>query len=336
MDKSPACFSHLPLELREIIWQFTFPPPRIFQVRRFSERTRPTADNSEPEKTGNFSFHRGNRGRPPPVATHVCRESRAVALHRGFFLSSEYGDDDKRNLDAVRSGRPGRPGFWFNPDADVPYLDRNQRSWLYRDIPAVPGWDRVLHVGLEWRAFFGDVPRILQSAQGGEDGDDRFTIASSYWKSAIEPLLVHMPSLQTLNFILPKTRHKGGVAWGREPYEAPDLPAELVPLPETTQVPWITLGAGRLHDTFVDGLTGRTLPLVPWREIREEMETGFKVAFEEEGGDSGAMKKWKKLREDRFLPHRYVRGTPDLVGWWLLRIGAPEEYDNPSIRTFET
>ncbi|KAL6415483.1 hypothetical protein AUP68_02042 [Ilyonectria robusta] len=293
----------LPLEIRELIWEFALPDRRVFHVKGMS-RQRPFM-NPDPRCLF-FNFHIGH---PPPVCTRVCSESRAVALRKGFFFES----------------RDDHPGYWFNPDKDILYLDRNQRTLLHskpnQPRMKVSGWDRVLNVGLEWRAFFRDIPRPSQDE----------TI-SSYWRAAIDPLYAYMPRMKTVNYILPEARYKGGITWGREPYGAQKFEAELFPLPEDTPIPWETnrnLGTPPSRTQILAEIQGRPIhaaSVLPWAEVRGDIVRGF-----EEGDDvSGA--EAEPAREGNPSDTR-VNYPPRIVGWSLVRVGATFSQENPAYLT---
>ncbi|KAH6874751.1 hypothetical protein B0T10DRAFT_203264 [Thelonectria olida] len=287
-------FNSLPLEIRELIWEFTLPDCRLFHVRSFS-RQRLVRD--EEVRQMFLIFHIPH---PPPTALGVCAEARTVALRKGFFLSP-HGDF---------------PGLWFNPDKDVLYLDRNQRTRFHikpgEPRMSIPGWDRVLNVGLEWRAFFRDIPRPSPDE----------TMAS-YWRAAIEPLYAYMPRMRTINYILPQVRYKGGISWGREPYGAPNFDAQLVPLPEDTPIPWETtrnMGngvfaprpqlMGEIQETRRPAAT-----VVTWGEVKNDIEKGFEEV-EDDGNQSAPQ------------PHDPSFYPPQVNGWWLVRAGFTIDHEN--------
>lgn len=282
-------FNSLPPEIRDLIWEFTLPDCRVFHVRGFSRERRTVGVSPTPMF---MTFHIQHH---PPTTLRVCAEARTVALRKGFFLSSH---DDF-------------PGLWFNPEKDVLYLDRNQRTRFYlkpgEARMSIPGWDRVLNVGLEWRAFFRDIPRPTEEE----------TMAS-YWRAAIEPMYTYMPSLRTINYILPHLRYRGGITWGREPYGAQGYEAQLVPLPEDTSIPWETsrnLGNGVFGPrTQLLGAIQQTrrpaAMMVTWGEVKKDIEKGF-----EDEGDG----------EDTQKPP-FVR--PRINGWWLMRDGLAIEHEN--------
>ncbi|KAM5352710.1 hypothetical protein ACJ41O_005432 [Fusarium nematophilum] len=284
MNSRPLQFNHLPPELRDLIWESSLPSRRVFHVKGVHQYiTTPSS------RTMSFRFHIRHAN---PVALRTCRESRAVALRAGFFLSPR-GDD---------------PGVYFRTDADILYFDRNQRT-LFQVKPnqprvSVPGWDRVLNVGIEWRAFFRDTPR-----------PSRGETTAGYWRAAIEPLYAYMPRMRTVNYILPFVRHKGGMTWGREPYGVQGFEPVLEELPEETEIPWQSTrnGGGVSRGQLMRDIqnpAGLSSLMVTWREVKEDIERGFAGEDESDGY------------------------PPEIVGWWMFRTGAPTKYDNPEVRGF--
>lgn len=288
-------FKDLPPELRDLVWEFSLPTRRVFHVKGIS-------GHHEGELLRRAKFFRFHIRHAPPAALSTCKESRAVALRSGFFLSP-YGEEN--------------PGVWFSTEHDVLYFDRNQRNNMLQLKPnlgrmAISGLDRVRNVGVEWRAFFRDTPR-----QGAT--------TSRYWRAAIETLYVHMPQMRTVNYILPMLRHKGGMMWGREPYQAQNHEAVLVTLPDKTQIPWENTrnrGADRvqlLNDIRHEN--GLNSMMVTWKEVKEDIEKGFRE--EAEPGDG-----WQDRQHDT---DHY---PPEVIGWWLLRDGVATDQSNPQIQTF--
>lgn len=288
-------FNDLPSEIRGLIWEATLPPRRIFHVRG-SVTVYP---EQGPPSLKRFLFHIPHRA---PVATRVCKESRAAALRRGFFF-------------------PNCPDVWFNPDLDMLYIDRNQRRFiqLYR----VDGLERVKHVGIEWRAWFRDIPAL----QSKESMQER-------WRYALRSVSLYMPNLQTINFVLPQTRYCGGMSFGREPYGAWEHPCELIPLPGQVNVPWgktlptgVTLDPGGMIGAVSFGrqLTTR---LTGWETIRGQMVDAL-----EDDEDAGKEDLTDEL--GHILPPR-AGNNPRVVGWWLIRVGDAKFYNNPEVRTFRS
>ncbi|POR31799.1 Uncharacterized protein TPAR_07974 [Tolypocladium paradoxum] len=301
-------FNGLPREVRDLIWEATLPPSRVFHVSgsHDARETRHHAPSVPPTQSFKFYVHH-----PPPAATRICRESRAVALRRGFFLSPQ----------------EAAPGVWFSPERDMLYFDRNMR-YLFtvrtregKPLVSVEGLDRVLNIGMSWRAWFRDVPRLMP----GED-------MRRHWRAAMDPLFLYAPRMQTVNFVLPKVRHVGGVTFGREAYGAASYPCELVPLPETTGLPWDKMprpGSPGVAGVGVALLTGGTSCLTPWGAIRREMERSLEVG---EGAEALEEDEWGRVVEGRGMERR----VPRVLGWWLLRVGAPTNYEQQQVREFSS
>ncbi|OAQ61470.1 hypothetical protein VFPPC_09303 [Pochonia chlamydosporia 170] len=293
-------FNDLPSEIRGLIWEATLPPRRIFHVRGsitiYPEQGWPSLKR--------FIFHIQHRH---PVATQVCRESRAAALRRGFFF-------------------PKCPDVWFNPDRDMLYIDRNQRRLIQSQggdaVYRVDGLERVKHLGIEWRAWFRDIPAL----QSEESMRER-------WKYALRSVNLYMPNLESINFVLPQTRYCGGMSFGREPYGAWEHPCELITLPANINVPWgKTLPPGApLTDPALAVSFGRQLTtrLTTWETIRGQMidalEDDDEAAKEEEG---------EEIDELGHVMPRPGGQIPQVVGWWLLRVGDGTSYNNQEVRTF--
>ncbi|KAK7425175.1 hypothetical protein QQX98_000090 [Neonectria punicea] len=306
----------LPLEIRDLIWELALPDRRVFQVKKIS-RQRPLTDATKQEDYFVFNIRHA-----PPVPSRVCSESRATALRKGFFLSP-HGE---------------HPGFWFNPDKDILYLDRNQRTSFHvkqgQPRMEIPGWDRVLNVGLEWRAFFRDIPR--------PSGDETI---GSYWRAAIDPLYAYMPRMKTVNYVLPKARYKGGITWGREPYGAQGLEAELVPLPEDTPIPWETSrNLGRPTPQLLAQIQGQVqgqaqaqaqaqaqghiqlaARVVTWGEVKRDIEKGFEEIEGAEDAEGSAREESSSTSRSSY--------PPLIIGWLLLRVGASIAEENPAFLT---
>lgn len=294
-------FNSLPSEIRGLIWEASLPTRRIFHVRG-SVTVYP---EQGPPSLKRFIFHISHRA---PAATRVCKESRAAALRRGFFF-------------------PKCPDVWFNPDLDMLYIDRNQRRFIQshagEPLYRVDGLERVKHVGVEWRAWFRDIPPL----QSKESMQER-------WRYALRSVGIYMPNLQTINFVLPQTRYCGGMSFGREPYGAWEHPCELIPLPEQVNVPWgKTLPAGATLDP--GGMIGAvsfgrqlSMRLTGWECIRGQMVDAL-----EDDEDTGT----KELTDD--LGHVLLHGAgnnPRVLGWWLIRVGDAKFYNNPEVRTFRS
>lgn len=314
-------FSGLPIEIRALIWEATLPPPRIFHIKGTAEFGLEKA----------LTFHKQH---PPPIALRICSESRTVALRNGGFFLAHVGG----------------AGPWFNPKRDILYFDRNQRHMLRSrgGKSQIRGWDQALHVGIEWRAWFRDVPR--QTAPGDED-------IRLHWRSVVRGLYLHMPALEGIHYVLPRVRHKGGVTWGREPYGVTKYQAELVHLPETTEIPWAGAGLGirnAVHNGAAAGNAAPEVLVIPgvaegsrtmlsmttWGDIKADLERALEEELKGDQEDQVVELDWTLVcgEEGNGESKKCIfpgNQLPEVVGWWLLRQEAPME-EHPSIREFLT
>ncbi|OAA34617.1 hypothetical protein NOR_08375 [Metarhizium rileyi] len=297
-------FNRLPFEIRSLVWEASLPARRLFHVRE-SITVYP---EKGPPSLKRFVYHIPHRH---PVATRVCRESRAAALRRGFFF-------------------PKCPDVWFNPDRDMLYIDRNQRRFIRsnRGEPAytVRGLEQVKHVGVEWRAWFRDIPAY----QPEKSMQER-------WQYALRSLRFYMPNLQTINFALPQTRYCGGMSFGREPYGAWENPCELVTLPEHVNIPWgRTSVTGATADPAAGAVSfGRqlTMRLTSWETIRRQMVD----ALTDDADDADDAAKEEQADEfGRIVLPPPAKNIPQVVGWWLIRSGDANLQDSPEVRTFRS
>ncbi|KAL7629610.1 hypothetical protein AAE478_001132 [Parahypoxylon ruwenzoriense] len=69
-------FSRLPLELRDMIWGYALPEPRVFEVL-----DSPCSTQSQNTPSGRLMFA-DVRNEPPPSIARVCRDARQAALRR--------------------------------------------------------------------------------------------------------------------------------------------------------------------------------------------------------------------------------------------------------------
>ncbi|ATY58453.1 hypothetical protein A9K55_002732 [Cordyceps militaris] len=294
----------LPPEVRQLIWEATLPDQRVFHVSKLSDApARPQTTDIAERRAKTFSFHVRH---PPPAIHGICRESRAMLLLRGYFLPC--GADT-----------PSTTGPWFNPQRDVLYFDRNMRYCLKAKTALdVDGLERVRHVGLEWRAWFRDVPRLA------DDGD-----MHQRWAAAMRALLRHCPRAESMSFVLPRVRHVGGIPSGREPYRAEHHRCDLTRLPEGVQVPWarvsVQTAPGALTGTALAQLGGESR-LVPWRDIRQQMETAVSL-LQGHGKKNADCEGYCEPASERAMALR-VRG------WWLVRPGAPTGHEEQDVREY--
>ncbi|TQV98703.1 hypothetical protein V2A60_007589 [Cordyceps javanica] len=310
----------LPPEVRQLIWEATLPDRRVFHVSKLTDA--PRAANTE-RREQMFSFHIRHA---PPAALGVCRESRAIALLRGYFLApaTVCTATRKQPLLLLPPPPPLSTGPWLNPQRDMLYLDRNMRYCLKAKTALnVRGLDRVLHIGLEWRAWFRDVARR-------PDGED---MSHRRWRTAMEPLLLHCPRAESLSFVLPRVRHIGGIPSGREPWRAEHHHCDLAQLPDDVQVPWerrpVQVANGALvgyPGTALSQLGGESLT-VEWRVIRRQMETVVGLL---QGRD-----RTETDDKESFHEPADERGKALVVqGWWLVRPEAPASQEGQGVREF--
>lgn len=286
-------FTSLPPEVRHLVWEATLPDRRVFHLSTFlcpsytkeiPNTIFATGDTISYQQTCDVHIRH-----PPPVATQVCCESRKVALLRGFFLSAC----------EVTSAGP-HPGVWFNPHRDMLYFDRDMRRFIcVKHHLFISNIDRVLHIGVEWRAWFRDVPRAHP-----KDG------VSLLWKPTMEVLLYYFPRAKSLNFILPKVRKNGTMPIGREPYSAKHHYCDIEPLDDNVNVPW-----ERETRLPVSSASFRSMA---WSAIRKEMGTALYLL---QGSDVGA------LADERIERTVQQKGNaPDINGWWLIRPGLSRDF----------
>ncbi|KAI2473686.1 hypothetical protein F4781DRAFT_427308 [Annulohypoxylon bovei var. microspora] len=79
MASQPASFpqfSKLPLELRDMIWGYALPEPRVFEVL-----DSPSSSQSQSSPSGRLMFA-DVRNEPPPSIARVCRDARQAVLRR--------------------------------------------------------------------------------------------------------------------------------------------------------------------------------------------------------------------------------------------------------------
>lgn len=199
-------FSDLPPELHDLIWEHAAPAPRLFHICHI-KRPDPDSIPGPPACPGFHHLH------PPPSITAICRSSRHAALRLGLFLLPILGADP----DAA---------VWFAARSDVLYLDRTLRTWP-EGPPA--GFDRVAHVGVEWRRLFRDGSMPVGEYAAAEN--------RGLWVHLMAGLFAVFPGLRTLRYVLPRRRYQGGMPWGREPLGAGALEGRLVELPGRIMIP---------------------------------------------------------------------------------------------------
>ncbi|KAI1352332.1 hypothetical protein F5Y01DRAFT_279867 [Xylaria sp. FL0043] len=89
---SGLTFVDLPLEIREIIWRFALPEPRIF--------------NALVWVSAGLKMQLLNRSELKMPLAHACFEARRIVKESGYVLA--FRDEDE----------PEDPGVWFNPKRD--------------------------------------------------------------------------------------------------------------------------------------------------------------------------------------------------------------------------
>jgi hypothetical protein len=280
-------FNDLPFEVSELIWEHALPDARIFHVEQIHVHStverRLNTTTSSPVYYGHLQFYHTHK---PPVITQICTASRKVAWRVGCFLFPY-------------SKITNHPGVWFNPNQDILYVDRNQRSALGTDginrTLIIAGLDRVQHVGLEWRWFLRDGSKRLEDYSSEE--------MRSHWVSKTDTLFAYMPSLQVIHYILPMIRHQGGYPWGREPRGFSSLPTETIKLPPDTVIP---IESGHKQ----------------WYQVKAEFEKAFSS-------------KWICDDKAEKFGDR-IEYPPEIVGKWLVRVGAPTtSFEYSTIRLFD-
>ncbi|XEV00887.1 hypothetical protein FSHL1_006174 [Fusarium sambucinum] len=163
---SPPGFplDRLPPELRDYIWILTLPYCRFIRVNGIKRQG---------HQSETMFFHFDDTC-PHPIALSVCRESRGAALRQGFIFKAA----DKESL-----------GLWFRPDTDILYFSRkHQKTLSTKTHIHIPGWDRVLHFGIELDAFYFD--------------NSVFSPPPENLAEIMEGFYAHMPNLKRLSLIV--------------------------------------------------------------------------------------------------------------------------------------
>ncbi|KAI8954035.1 hypothetical protein F4801DRAFT_70647 [Xylaria longipes] len=89
---SGLTFVDLPLEIREIIWRFALPEPRVLNVLVWV--------------SAGLKMQLLNRSDLKMTLAHVCFEARRIVKESGYVLA--FRDEDE----------PNDPGVWFHPRID--------------------------------------------------------------------------------------------------------------------------------------------------------------------------------------------------------------------------
>ncbi|MBE3042370.1 hypothetical protein IMZ48_07265 [Candidatus Bathyarchaeota archaeon] len=219
MAKAATQFSDLPREIRDLIWEETLPPPRLFQQFGLRALFHTTLDSTsraispriqllyqvcfganladlglQPGSIYAISFHIRY---PPPIATQVCRESRDTARRAGFFLLPA--------ATSVKSDASETPPLefgvlWFGGSTDILYqtFPRGRSDYItnwdrYRHL-YIPNSERVRNVGVGWRALLQGTP--LHPLTPSND-------AQQSWRTLILALYNHWPGLETMRLMIP-------------------------------------------------------------------------------------------------------------------------------------
>ncbi|KAI1433623.1 hypothetical protein GGR50DRAFT_695865 [Xylaria sp. CBS 124048] len=85
-------FADLPAEIREMIWKFALPGPRVFNALVWA--------------SAGLKMQLLNRSELKMHLAHVCFEARRVVRQSGYVLA--FRDEDE----------PDDPGVWFHPRKD--------------------------------------------------------------------------------------------------------------------------------------------------------------------------------------------------------------------------
>lgn len=228
---------HIPYEIRQLIWEFTLPPRRVFHVHSTpqvlrTERLSPEAKrvysawfgpNAIPEESSDgtkrgFSCLNFKTHHPAPVITRVCRESRDCAIRSGYFLlPTLYGDDEDRISAA-----------WFNESSDLLYYPSQGAAvnlGYSADLPhfTIANIARVGSVAVGWWYLSTPSLETFVPNQPANILQDRLIA-----------IYAHMPAIQTLCIIHPDFRDQSRTK--EEPLGHPDTEPELVMVPDPTIV----------------------------------------------------------------------------------------------------
>lgn len=252
-------FTDLPLEIRDLIWESVLPPPRVFEVRRIARLLPPEVP--PPVYRITFSGHHATfdpasrqfrcfefyRKFPPPVATQICRESRAAALRAGYFLlPTSFSSVIAQTLVDVRYCM-----VWFGGPTDFLYFPfpahhrTMEYGWGPRSVPT-PCLSLIKNVGVEWVYFF----------QGTRAPPHKWASSSRtrHWQAHVLPLYEIPAARKQFSIVFPAGRsaNTDGVL-GTEPLESSELEARITSMLPSTSIP---LHAGE-H---------------PWSEVRQGVE----------------------------------------------------------------
>ncbi|KAI2638218.1 hypothetical protein GGS21DRAFT_510181 [Xylaria nigripes] len=105
---STFAFADLPPEIREMIWKFALPEPRIFKTLVWV--------------SAGLKMSLLNRSEVRMPLAHVCFEARRVVRESGYVLA--FRDEDE----------PDDTGVWFHP----------RKDWIERSIWGPGDWDTAI------------------------------------------------------------------------------------------------------------------------------------------------------------------------------------------------
>lgn len=164
-------FTHLPSELRNLIWEYTLPEPRVFEIY-------PASTSQKTPAQQGLRFN--NRlAEPPPAISAVCRESRSFILHRYSPLtlnSTTKCVDLSRDLLLLESCLPER--------------DLLRTLGFMSKMPQIRDHLRSLAFGTSWSLLSG----IWHPMLGGKSGKSS---AASFLQR-----LAGFPNLERVVFVL--------------------------------------------------------------------------------------------------------------------------------------
>lgn len=225
-------FPCLPPELRDLIWQHTLPPPRLFHADGLHEANAITPrirrlyqlcfgandlDAFQPSNIRAIGFH---LRRPPPIATQVCRESRSAVRRADFFLLPVLAT----GWDVAKD--PGMVEIsvaWFGGATDILY--HSPHCSLFIDNCEgdpelyLPNLERIRNMGMQWCALVQGLPFLWQNPSLN---------AEELWRRQILALDDYSPGLETVYLVLPMPPASlwttGPLSCGPSPRGAPLCP----------------------------------------------------------------------------------------------------------------
>lgn len=247
MKKPRTEFSNLPFELRDLIWEYTLPAPRLFtldglfrvQFSHFKDPIRRVYEVWFEHQEVDTSHRVGPRDithcfnfrdrHPPPITTQICRESRDATVRSGYFLLPAWDGSDE---DADFLGE-GPSAAWFGAASDILYLEGSRVPFLLSSAPFhIPNAVRVRSVGVDWRYVQG-------GTRTSPDVCDSHSSMVSFQRRLLA-LYAYAPGLTTLLLVRPgvirvDSSWHGDGCW-KDPNGLGNLEVRLVPLPPSTQI----------------------------------------------------------------------------------------------------